>query len=185
MKAAELTNPVIGPGFPDEWYGWPLDVELAFKLWAGTCVYGGLYAEYRVDTIEAGARTLYNPDTRDLWPIYRLHTEDPVTPVYRYNLTRPLWRRTDEEDLEDRERVGGPSGAPWDEIADDTLLQIWFEGRPTAWSEEYCADWPPQRRCAMLTVGARTYEEADRTWRQCAKVMQRIYREVTGWGVKT
>ncbi len=57
MKAAELTNPVIGPEFRGEWYGWPPDVELAFTIWAGTCVYGGLSAKYRADPIEAGAST--------------------------------------------------------------------------------------------------------------------------------
>jgi len=47
----------------------------------------------------------------------------------RHRSTRPLWRRTSEEILEPRDAVTGPSGAAFDQIMDDTVMAIWYEGR--------------------------------------------------------
>lgn len=174
---------VIGPGFPVEWYGWPLEVGIGFTLYDNLCVDSALFKEYSVTTIEDGARVLYNPENAFwMWPIYQLKTIAGVAPAFRWNLTRPLWRRTGDEWLERRGAVPGPSGAPWDFIADDTLLEIRYTGTRSSYDWVYLIEGIPTRRAAMLQVGARTPEEADRTWEQCAKIFRRIYREVTGWG---
>ena len=183
-EADQATPPIlsaIGPDFPDEWYGWPTAIELSFKLWAGLGVCRELYESYAAQTIEQAAARLFRERLETIWPVYRLRTPAPITPIYRVNLSRPLWRRTSDEYLEIRGQIPGPSGEPDDEIADDTLMQIWFEGHPTSWSKEWWAYWPPRRRRAMLMVAGRDAADAGRRWNQCAKVMRRIYRQATGW----
>ena len=45
-----VEHSAIGPDFPDEWYGWPLGIEVSFQLWAGTGVCRELYQEYSAET---------------------------------------------------------------------------------------------------------------------------------------
>jgi hypothetical protein len=65
---------------------------------------------------------------------------------------------------------------------DDTVMAIWYEGRFRYGNNPFSVHWAPQRRCAMLRVGGRNAEDADRIWNHCASVIRPIYREVTGWG---
>jgi hypothetical protein len=168
------------PGLPAPWYGWPLGISVGFALTPNTCVYRKLFQEYTVNSMEQALDTLFAKGNENLFIGYRFYA-DGFLPSFEYFAAWPLQRRGRDEPTEiwigswftqrmlergirRRELVGG--AAPWEEVSDDTVFEIWHEPVNVYGS----------RTALMLRVGGRDQAEAGSTWALCAKALRKYRR---------
>ena len=159
------------PKAPQDWLHLPAEFVVSFSLSEGACVTGGLFEEYRRDSLEEVLRIVCGPRQDGILIAYSLAARE-VVPLLTWDIDWPLARRGKGAPVR-RDKV--QSTLPWDSETDQSLFSIYQHVPGTGF-------WiaPPyySKPTVRLRVGGRSQEEAVSNWYQCARALRTMKQNI-------